>query len=162
VPSDMELENFHYVLQDLMDWDDSHMHLFKKGKMVYLPMHLMDEDPSVMKKEKYIKDYYKIKISDILKKEKDELVYIYDFGDRWTHDMVLEKILNISAHEKVPVCLDGENPCPPDDCGGIHGYYYIMEILKNPDHEYYEMYKEGEDYYIRHFDIDEINKRLQR
>ncbi len=39
---------------------------------------------------------------------------------------------------KYPVCIDGERACPPEDCGGVDGYYRMLEILKDtsdPEHE---------------------------
>jgi hypothetical protein len=38
------------------------------------------------------------------------------------------------------VSLDGENACPPEDFGGIWGYYELLQVLKNPKHkEHQEM-----------------------
>jgi hypothetical protein len=35
-------------------------------------------------------------------------------------------------------CLDGAGICPPEDCGGAHGYAQMLEVLKDPDHDEYE------------------------
>jgi pRiA4b ORF-3-like protein len=40
-----------------------------------------------------MKDYSGMKVSDLLKREKDSLMYEYDFGDGWIHKVVLEKVL---------------------------------------------------------------------
>ena len=33
------------------------------------------------------------------------------------------------AKTKYAVCLDGRNACPPEDCGGIWGYYRFLEAV---------------------------------
>lgn len=78
----------------------------------------------------------------MLKHEKEKCVYEYDFGDGWEHNIVLEKIENTSRDEKDVVCIAGKNNCPPKDCGGIYGYYDLLEIIQNPSHELYEEYTE--------------------
>jgi len=34
--------------------------------------------------------------------------------------------------------LDGERACPPEDVGGVPGYYNFLEIIQNPDDEDHE------------------------
>lgn len=29
---------------------------------------------------------------------------------------------------KYPICIDGKNACPPEDCGGVDGYYSVIEV----------------------------------
>jgi hypothetical protein len=109
-------------------------------------------------------DYKKIKISDLLKKEKEKIVYEYDFGDGWEHDVLLEKILPDNEKLTFPVCLEGKMACPPEDCGGIWGYSDMLEILKQPKHEEYDNIIEwlGEEFDPEHFDIEAVNKILKR
>lgn len=64
--------------------------------------------------------------------------YLYDFGDGWRHDILVEKIEVPAEPLRHPVCLAGERACPPEDCGGPHGYMELVEILRDPDHEEYE------------------------
>lgn len=45
--------------------------------------------------------------------------YEYDFGDGWEHEVVLEGILLKEKGQKIPVCIDGAQACPPEDCGGV-------------------------------------------
>ncbi|MDZ7725918.1 MAG: plasmid pRiA4b ORF-3 family protein [candidate division KSB1 bacterium] len=70
--------------------------------------------------------------------KKEKIIYEYDFGDGWEHDIVLEKILAFDEDTQYPVCLDGEMNCPPEDCGGAFGYSDMLDILKDPDHKEYE------------------------
>ena len=65
-------------------------------------------------------------------------LYEYDFGDGWVHEVLLEGILLKTKGVKYPICMAGERACPPEDCGSIPGYYSIIDILQNPNHEEYE------------------------
>ena len=108
-------------------------------------------------------DYSKFKVSDLLKKEKDKTTYEYDFGDGWVHVIILEKIGDESMDIKDVTCLAGKNNCPPEDCGGIWGYYNMLDILKDPDHEEYVEYSEwlSDDFDPSYFDIEEVNEMLR-
>jgi len=68
-----------------------------------------------------LKDESKVPVGKLLKVEGDSMVYVYDFGDDWRHEVVLEEILPSETRTK-PVCLAGERRCPPEDVGGPHGY----------------------------------------
>jgi len=37
-----------------------------------------------------------------------------------------------------PKCIGGERACPPEDCGGIPGYYSLLDVLQDPTHPDYE------------------------
>jgi hypothetical protein len=99
----------------------------------------------------------------LLVKAKEKIIYEYDFGDSWEHEVILEKILPFDEKMKYPVCLAGEMNCPPEDCGGIWGYADMLEIVKQPDHEEYESYMEwlGDDFAPEDFDINEVNELLE-
>lgn len=58
------------------------------------------------------------KLTKWFKKEKDRVVYVYDFGDDWEHDIVLEKILEPSPDIDYPICLKAKNDSPEEDSRG--------------------------------------------
>ncbi len=158
VPSNLLLSDFHKIIQTAMGWTNSHLHQFIKNKTYYsvkMDDDFWDEGISI--------DYKKIKISDLLKLEKEKIIYEYDFGDSWEHDVILEKILPFDNKLKYPVCLAGKMCCPPEDCGGVWGYMDMLEILKQPEHEEYESFVEwlGDDFDPKYFEIEEINEMLQ-
>ncbi len=159
VPSDLLLSDFHKVIQTTMGWTNSHLHQFIKNRTFYAKR--MPDDYTWEEMDNV--DYKKIKISDLLKKEKEKIIYEYDFGDSWEHEIIVEKILPFDEKNKYPVCLTGKNNCPPEDCGGVWGYSDLLEILKHPDNEEYEEYLEwtGEDFDPKYFDKDKINKMLR-
>lgn len=66
--------------------------------------------------------------------------YVYDFGDNWQHRIEVEKTLMADPRLKLPLCVGGANATPPDDCGGVYGYYDFVAAVSNPDHpEHAEM-----------------------
>ena len=99
----------------------------------------------------------------MLKKEGKKIIYEYDFGDGWEHNVILETILPFDEKLEYPVCTAGKMNCPPEDYGGIWGYYNMLKILKNPGDEEYETYSEwlGEEFDPERFDQDEVNRMLQ-
>ena len=68
-------------------------------------------------------------------------VYEYDFGDGWMHHLELMDQSIHPTQEVLPLVISGENACPPEDCGGIHGYKELKEILMNPKHPEYKSSK---------------------
>jgi len=105
----------------------------------------------------------KTKLGDVLTAPGDRLLYEYDFGDGWQHDVLLEQVL---SHEDSfqPVCVAGERACPPEDCGGPHGFAELLDILRNPDHPEHADRLEwlGDDFDPEHLDLTEINQNLSR
>lgn len=67
----------------------------------------------------------------------DMAEYWYDFGDRWEHKVVLEKIVPADADKCYPVCINGKRACPPEDCGGTDGYDELLRLIKNKTHPNY-------------------------
>lgn len=103
-------------------------------------------------------------ISKLIKSEKQKFIYIYDFGDRWKHALVVEKFLDKEESQSYPTCIDGERACPPEDCGSVQGYYELMKIRKDKNHpDYKERILEwlGENYDPDYFNINEVNKILK-
>jgi len=158
ISSDVLLPDFHKIIQTAMGWTNSHLHQFIKDRIFYT---LKTPDNDMWDDLENV-DYRKIKISALLKSEKDKVLYEYDFGDGWEHDIVLEKIMPVDEKIQVPVCLAGKMNCPPEDCGGVWGYADLLEILKNPKHKEYESYMEwmGGEFSPEYFDKEEVNKLL--
>lgn len=156
VSSDILLPEFHKIIQVAMGWTNSHLHQFIKKNVYYGELSEDDWDDFP------IKDYSKIKLSFLLKKENDKFKYEYDFGDGWEHDIILEKILPLNDNFKNPICLAGKMNCPPEDCGGVWGYSAMLKILKQPNHKEYGSYIEwlGGKFNPEHFNMDKVNKML--
>ncbi len=49
--------------------------------------------------------------------ENKKLYYNYDFGDGWRHQITVEGFALKDKSINYPICMGGENACPPEDCG---------------------------------------------
>jgi hypothetical protein len=151
---DATLEELHYVVQVVMDWENYHMHQFLAGGRSYG----LDED--------YMPDPESERtatLRQVAPRPEDRLLYEYDFGDSWEHDVVVENILPPEEGVRYPVCVGGEFAAPPEDCGGIWGYYDMLEAIQDPDHPAHEEmleWLEG-DFDPEAFDLDEVNRKLE-
>jgi hypothetical protein len=161
VDSEVKLSKLHTVIQEVMGWYDCHLHQYSQ-KGVYYVMSSEDIDFSPFPEQQTLLEK-KYKLSQVLVKPKDKIIYEYDFGDGWDHTLVLEKILDRDPKTRTPVCLGGAGACPPEDCGGIHGYYNMLKILKNTDDPEYDetLYWLGEGFDPDELEIEEINERLK-
>ena len=160
IPSDMLLSDLHKVLQSVMGWTNSHLHQFVKDETYYLPR--MKDDWTW--EEMNNVDYKRRKVSGLLRKENDQIIYEYDFGDSWDHSILLEKITYNTRGRKKPVCLAGERNCPPEDCGGPSGYEVFLKVLADPDHDDYKNYITwlGGQFDPEYFSVEEVNTMLKR
>jgi len=130
--TDCSLDNLHEHIQTSMGWTNSHLHHFKIGNELYGDPMLMEE---TMEEMEY-KDSTTTKLSDILPQEKPfRLVYEYDFGDSWEHEVLFEECPKPEPDRQYPLCLEGERTCPPEDCGGVWGYAGLLEAIGNKKHK---------------------------
>ncbi|HRK26353.1 MAG TPA: plasmid pRiA4b ORF-3 family protein [Chitinophagales bacterium] len=161
IPADSMLEELHAIIQIVMGWDDSHLHQFIKNKTYYTVKLFEDDYWNEANTIDYIEE--EVGVSSLLKAKKDKMMYEYDFGDEWQHEILLEEILPVDDAITYPICIDGKRRCPPEDCGGIWGYANLLTILSQPDHEQYEDMLEwvGEDFDPEYFDKTEVNEALQ-
>ena len=158
VTSDIKLDVLHLALQITMGWTNSHLHQFiSRDRKFY---GIKDDDFAMDGFE--MQDESTVRLSALLKTEKDSLIYEYDFGDSWTHKVTLEKILDFDPEKKLPYCVIGKRACPPEDCGGIWGYADLLTLLENPEHEEYEEMLEwlGGEFDPAYLDRREINQLL--
>jgi len=149
------LEHLHYILQVAMGWENGHLHQFFVGHTVYGEP---DDDLSAMGFD--ARDERRARLSQVAPSEGSTFSYQYDFGDDWDHTILVEKILEPEPGVHYPRCLTGRRACPPEDCGGIWGYYEMLETLKNPSAEGYAEMREwmgDEDFDPDAFSVEEVN-----
>ncbi len=144
-----------------MGWFDGHLHMFVKGRQTYAVPNPWDDDWVLPGMPKTL-DVRKFRVGQLLKREKDWIRYEYDFGDGWEHRITLQKILPYDPAVRLPSCTGGRRRCPPEDCGGVWGYYENLKIMQDPDHPEHEEIKEwmGEDFDPEEFDVDYANACL--
>ena len=136
VPSTYSFWDLHVAIQDSMGWLDYHLHSFsllppRKRKPVLIGIPDDEYEDNTL-------PGWEVPLTQFFKEPGDEVAYDYDFGDGWHHRIVLEGIYLQEKEKKYPNCLDGKRACPPEDCGGIPGYYNLLEILDNKRHEEHE------------------------
>lgn len=154
VPANTRLDQLHRILQLTMGWDNSHLHQFKVGQRYYG----MTEPESDFDLD--MEDERKVTLAQLAPGVKKKLLYEYDFGDSWEHEILVEKIMQPEPGIAYPRCLTGKRACPPEDCGGIWGYGSLLEAISDPNHpEHAEMLEWlGEDFDPEAFDLDFINQ----
>jgi hypothetical protein len=160
IPNDFSVADFHKIIQTTMGWENAHLHQFIKDKINYSTrMHDDDDKWDEMGSE----DYANLKVGDLLVKINDKILYEYDFGDSWMHSIVLEKKVPEDRNSQYPICIDGARDCPPEDCGGVQGYFHILEIMKKPGTKKYVEMQEWLEFEFEpeYFNSEEINAYLQ-
>jgi hypothetical protein len=84
-------------------------------------------------------------------------------GDCWEHQLTLTKPRPADPALAYPRYLAGENPAPPEDCGGIPGFYAQLEALADPNHPDHADAKEWfGDFDPNRLDDRSIKDRLSR
>lgn len=129
VRGNTSLSRLHAILQVAMGWTDSHLHEFVIRDTRY-GMADMEWDPLERPK-----DERRVRLGQLLTQEQDRFTYEYDFGDGWTHEIVVEKLLPPEPGVPYPRCIAGKRACPPEDVGGMSGYKHFLAAIRNPRHE---------------------------
>ena len=156
VYDDLTFYQLHRVLQEVMGWYDSHLHLFDFHGWQITDAETLAEGWNDGE------DGQKVKLKKHFTAEGQKCRYEYDFVDGWEHELLLEKILPVEPGVFYPRCLKGKRACPPEDCGGVWGYADLLEALAKADHPGREDYLEwlGDDFDPEEFDLEAINASL--
>lgn len=127
---DTTLAQLHTILQIVMGWEDYHLHEFVIGRRLYsVP------DPDDDMNERKVVDESHVPLGEVVPRVGTKFAYLYDFGDSWEHDLILEAILLPETTAQYPTCIGGERRTPPEDVGGITGYEEYLAVLADPEHE---------------------------
>ncbi len=156
VPSVIRLDELHLVIQQTMGWFNCHLHQFAADGLYF---GIPDDDFGL---DFEVVDETQIELRQLLGREKDAMVYEYDFGDGWEHKIVLEAILPTDETQTLPACIKGKRACPPEDCGGVWGYENLLKILSDPSDPEHESMLEwiGGDFDAEAFDVKAANVAL--
>jgi hypothetical protein len=157
VRSDSTLADLHRIIQAAFGWWDYHLHQFIIGGIYFGVPHPDYPDDLPMHDER------KMRLHQITEREGFKFRYEYDFGDSWLHQVPVGKILPPQPGQVYPVCIKGRRACPPEDVGGIWGYYGFLEAIGDPDHEEHDEYLEwvGGEFDPEAFDLEEVNQALR-
>lgn len=151
VPAEVPLGVLHEVLQSAFGWDNAHLHDFRVDDVRFGMRAVEDESFSV--------DEGAAPLGAVARKG-SEIVYLYDFGDSWEHDIVVERV--DSGGDPTIRCTGGARACPPEDCGGAPGYASMLEVLARPDDEEHADMKRWapRGFDPERFDLAAVNKKL--
>jgi len=128
VPGSYTFWDLHVAIQDAMGWLDYHLHLFRvvgHEETIGIPD---DEGDDPIKTE----PGWTLKIRDFFTETEPLASYEYDFGDSWVHEVRFEGVQDPERGRRYPRCLSGARRCPPEDCGGTHGYEDFLRIMNDP------------------------------
>lgn len=136
VPPTYTFWDLHVAIQDAMGWEDRHLHEFTlfddvahRTVAIGIPTDMSSPDHPVA-------HGWTVPLSKYFDPERGQqlpLRYQYDFGDGWEHVVIHEGHGPIKRSQKYPRCLAGERRCPPEDCGGVHGYAEFLKAIANPN-----------------------------
>jgi hypothetical protein len=134
-------------------WTDSHLHQFYIGHAAYGKP--LDFDEAVL-------DETSSTLAAAVGARVKRFTYVYDFGDNWVHDVVVEKIIAGNSGSERPLCLAGKRHRPPEDCGGVPGYREFLRAIRDPQHEEHEAMLEwvGGSFDPEAFDLAAIDRGL--
>ncbi|VDN48366.1 conserved protein of unknown function [Petrocella atlantisensis] len=137
VPANLSFTNMHKVIQKLFDWSNYHLYNFtvfnqltgdKELSLVPFMEDLEYDSSAIIMKEHTL--------SDVFPKSK-KMVYTYDFGDNWKHDIELVQVIEEYDGE-LPYLIEAKGQTPPEGVGGIGGFVEFREIMLDKDNPNYE------------------------
>lgn len=163
IPMGITFKELHKIIQIAFDWRNSHLYdfnLFDESGHCVLNIISEHEEvfeprqdcPMVWDKDIWIDEYVKAQM---------KILYTYDYGDDWRHEITVLGIVP-DYDKNYPTCILAEGNRPPEDVGGISGFERYQEIMNDPDHPEHEETKHwtaGQWY--RDFEMDLTNQRLR-
>ncbi|WP_273210128.1 plasmid pRiA4b ORF-3 family protein [Marinobacter subterrani] len=152
------LQDLHRIIQVAMGWQASHLHLFQTEDGTLIGDPAEDFDGMMNFRDEAV-----MPVSAVLLSEGQTLHYEYDFGDGWEHQIVLEKIAPVEAsNDALPRCIKAVRQCPPEDVGGLHGFYEFLEAMEDMAHPDHIAVREwcGDWFDPDFVDLDQINADL--
>jgi hypothetical protein len=128
VDGEFSLGGLHDFIQEVFGWEDCHLHKFTLNKEEY-----MDRVQS-RRKEGEIWDE-DIALCFLKLKKGQQFSYEYDFGDCWKHEIVIEDVFQLAERDDYDMVIDGAGACPPEECGGLAGYYALVAAYTDKSNE---------------------------
>jgi hypothetical protein len=122
VPGGFTLDRVSRAIQLAFGWQGYHLHSFEVGGRQY------GEPDPLGEGELDLDDELDTRLDKVAELG-DRFTYVYDFGDWWEHEIVVEEIGPAEFDQRYPTCVDGERAGPPEDIGGPEGYERALELL---------------------------------
>lgn len=123
IPGYFTLRQLDRIIHTVMGWSGTHMHQFIIDGEVYTGYRFMEAG-------QHDESRYRLDQLGLAKKSKFD--YIYDFCDHWRHLItVTETAVLPDTDSESAICVSGKRACPPEDCGGMTGYYKLIESIES-------------------------------
>lgn len=156
VRPDTKLTMLHRYLQAAMGWHECHLYMFTiEGKEYGVP------DREDVNRKVY--DARRYTLARLFSTCPSRFEYVYDFGDWWEHTIEIEGEEAAEYRKQYPVCVDGAEPCPPEDAGGPPGYRELLLALRDrshPQHDDISKWAKSQ-FYSGHFSVQAATWRMR-
>lgn len=173
ISADADFYDLHDIIQIVFGWSDHHLWQFIEKEY---------DSPFAIRLESEDEDLYDFQevrlspetcISSFLQKEGDKLLYEYDYGDDWIHEISVVEVIDKKCD--YPQLLKAKGDMMIEDVGGVHMYMMWRNYYRSAD----EMPEEEMEAFLnnfvggcsqeefidmmnfRRFDIKEINEELK-
>lgn len=130
MPATASLADLHRVIQVLFGWDGDHLHAFTVGQKRY-------SDPFYNLDALEMSDEYEMRLRDAFTAGTNKIIYAYDFGAGWRHEIALERTVERKPTQIYPVCKAFKSNSPVE--------YWSEDDPTDPEP----------------FDLVDVNRRLQ-
>ena len=152
VPAEMTLLELSDSLETAFGWYGDHLHTFHARGVTYWRPPMYDDG------DVPFEDDSEYQVGQLLWRCRMKLVWVYDLGDCWHHDIVVEAIDRPDPTVDLPRCVAGGAADPLEDAGGMWGYYETVHALNDKNHPSHSDAVEllGEDFDPARFDGVEL------
>jgi hypothetical protein len=116
-----------------MGWTNSHLHQFVVQRQTF-------SDPRSRVGTK-VANENRTRLGELIWTVGASLLYEYDFGDGWGHELLLEEVLT-GDESFQRICVAGKQCCPLEDCGGPQGFAERLDALRDANHPGHEEIRE--------------------
>jgi hypothetical protein len=155
VPSTITLPVLHGVMRVAMGWESGEAHEFVFGRIHYGEPHPIDPMPDDLRDE-----------TDVTLKEalgtKRSFEYLYDYSSAWWHNVTVERFGESESKLAFPLCIGGENACPPPGIRGVGEYEEFLEAIADPKHARHDEFRAlyPERFQPTAFDLADVSRQL--
>lgn len=122
-------QDLHDAIQDSCGWEDYHLFEFvenNRNRSSIAGRETPNDGPFPF--EETAPTAKAVKLSDHCKRKGQKCLYVYDFGDNWEHLVELKQLTELPEISSRKL-IDGARAFPPEDCGGVWGYYDCLAAL---------------------------------
>ena len=150
VPLSSTLLALHDFIQFAFRWTDSHLFEFEIGDRRYgQPEYDRYADERLYKASS-------IRLQTVVDRRVEQFLYVYDFGDNWRHDLIIEEVGTESPTSTTRHLLLASDGALPKTWEASPASWSFSKRARNPLHEEHETVVR---WYGRRFEPDDIDEQ---